>query len=200
MEKIRLGIFDVFGQIVPGLLQLIALIILANNNILNLSDAVDAFSQITTNQILLSILASFILSFSINSAAYFLYKNVGKRIFKRPLMDYTDYKSDIILVREFSPKNLSYIDEWTAKSAMSYNLSLGFLILLGASFYKLIIFGFSIGWILISLFSIVVSFILLKKAVLFQDWYLQDLQSTVRELYLKEKAKQFAQIKLDEKN
>lgn len=193
MEKTRISLFDIFGQILPGGLQLLALLMLLNHRIVDLSDMVASFENSTTNQIIVGIAASYILCVATHQLGYKWFKTVGIRLYNYKNENYVSgHKSDyLVLVREFSPRNTAYLDEWTAKRAMAYNLSIGFLLFFITSLLKFFQFNFHWEWLITAALSLGASILLLKRAVLFHDWYLRDLENAVEELHLIEKGKRF---------
>lgn len=200
MEKTRISLFDIFGQILPGGLQLMAILLLINNRIIYLSDILKSFEDSSTNQILIGIGASYILCVATHQLGYQWFKAVGIRLYKYSHEGYVSgHKSDhLVLVREFSPRNMAYLDEWMAKRAMAYNLSIGFLLVFITSLFKFFRFDFQVEWLPLAFLGLGASVLLLKRAVLFYDWYLRDLENAVEELHLVEKAKRFPLIGVNE--
>lgn len=174
MEKIKLGLFDVFTYILPGFFILLSVHLLINKTKDIVAYVIDISSGINFSNSILIILASFVLGFLNQYIAYELFKLVSKVIWKKRMGDETSFgkmENKIVLIRHFSPNNFQALHKWLALRGMCYGMFQAMI------FFNLILLvrAIQLGiWtnqriVLLFLFGIL-SILFLRRAVTFHEW------------------------------
>lgn len=196
IEKIQLGIFDIFAFIVPGAGIMLSVWIVADNSVNRLSDLLNPIAALTLSEVILAGTIAYVIGFIINTLGYELHQRVGLKIWKIPEKLQAEGQANSqmnVLIREFSPSNLYYLEKWLSYRAFSHNLALSFLVLCFCCILKfIIVFPISaLGWLTISIFALCSVFPLLYRAHFYQKLYFWDLNNTLKKLNLEEKALEF---------
>ena len=201
MDKIRLGLFDIFAYLLPGCFTLFSLVVLASPGIEHLGQMLDPFKNLNISEGILLVLASYMIGFALHIPGWWMLKYIGLNIWKHYKRrthkpdEIKERNKNTILVREYSRVNSRYIELWYALSSMARTLSLSCL------FFSLvaIIKGFTVGknsaievsgapwfWLALGLFFF--AFVLLYCGAQAYSWAVRDLRNTVKVLHLKKKA------------
>ena len=194
MEKIRLSFFDTFAYLLPGLLTTISISIALNVEIKSIKNIDLLFQEVSTTQLVLIILISYLAGIICNEFGHSLYK-LSKKIWKKDVINQKNYRltdAEIhVLIREYSPINYQYLETWMGLSNMSHNFAVSFITFSLVSIIKL--FGcFTIqcyiGWILLIILSILFTIMFLKKSLKFNNYYKADRIAAIEKLYLEKLA------------
>lgn len=196
IEKVQLSIFDVFGFVIPGFIVCLAAWILLMPT-LTISTLLVSLGQLNLGQILMVGLVSYIVGFVLNTPGYTLHTQVGLRLWrisKELQAEGMDNSKKNVLIREFSPANLVYLEKWLSYRAFSHNLALALLLLgiclVSQYFITKLTALDALLWGVIALLSV---FPLLYRAQLYQRLYYMDLGNTYKELKLQSKAAKSAE-------
>lgn len=193
MDKFKFDIFDIFGYIIPGALLLFSVLLIQANFsigiIRNISNLVELTKKLNLYSFFLIILVAYVLGFTFHVLGYKYYSIFGKLLIKTkyrqlPILPISNDRA-FVLIRHYSRENHIYVGKWYAFRAMSFNLSLAFLLLFFVIVIKLLALGsFNIGWILIGLFCLFFSMTLLYRAVTFHVWSRKTISETIDALNL----------------
>ncbi|MBT8310123.1 MAG: hypothetical protein HKN96_02360 [Flavobacteriaceae bacterium] len=193
MDKFFNSTFDALTNVVPGSV-IIAIIILFDPSLATIDDVIAKLNEIKFGSATILVFISYVLGFIISPIGKLLYQKIGFKIWpmtadKGPYISISD---KFILVREYSPSNFKYIESWNMFCNLSHNLAVGMLVLFVASVLRLILVdGASIKVFgVIALIAIIAFFILLKRAVVFRIWAMNDLNAAIDRLELVQKAEQ----------
>lgn len=197
IEKIQLSIFDIFAFIVPGAGIMLSVRLLADSSVNHLSEILNPITQLTLAGAILAGTIAYVVGFIINTLGYELHQRVGLKIWVIPEKLQAEGQANSqmnVLIREFSPSNLNYLEKWLSYRAFSHNLALSFIILCFCCVLKFIIVLPipAWEWLAISIFTLCSVFPLLYRAHLYQKFYYLDLNNTLKKLNLEEKALKFA--------
>ena len=197
MDKIRLGLFDIFAYLLPGCCMLFSMVVAASSDIQSLDHLLIPFKELSLSEGILLVLASYMVGFALHVPGWWLLKYIGLNIwreFKRRTSQESEFKErnkNTVLVREYSKVNARYIELWYALSSMARTLSLTFLFFAVVSVVK----GFRVSgedsssWFFLALGLFFFSFVLLYRAAQSFSWAVRDIRNTVKQLHLKEKAR-----------
>jgi len=196
MDKIRLGLFDLFAYLLPGSFGLFSVIIWINEAVQSVDQLAEPFKNLTLSMGIVMILGAYILGFALHVPGWWLLQFVGLRIWKKYKIK-TSQPSELkerskhaVLVRELSKANARYVELWYALSGMSRTLALTFVILGGISLYKDILTAYTTQWLILMLCMLILAIVLLYRAAQTYSWAIRDLKNSVEQLYLKERAQQ----------
>lgn len=240
MDKIKLGLFDVFGYLIPGFIFLIALLMFFDfiTGFVFMNDftynSVQLISKIKTENYLTLfsitvIILSFISGFIVHLISLTWYKNFYLMFCRNIIKPYIEFsikcideffksksqkgfiktenlfnqikeKSNTnlkflldnskittynVLIRQFSPNQLLFLEEWVSKRAFSYNLSFCFFLLsVDILLFKISVVNESRYYLFLFLSLLFSSFILLRKALHFDTWWRKDMHETVSKFEL----------------
>lgn len=214
MEKIKLGLFDVFGFIFPGLLALFAVMLpfIYDTSLKDLSSFFNQTKEVPIG--LLILLGSYIVGASIHQLGYYWYylmvmivyywclrlvlslispynKKAEKMLDalkeKHALLNNLRFiTGSYILIRQFTPAQVVPLDEWTSKRAMSFNLSLSFFVLIFTSHTAWTATHNQV-WSVVVWFSIFSTVSLLIRAYGYDFWWKKELKLIVETFELQQK-------------
>ena len=184
MEKIRLGLFDVFSFVLPGLLIIHSYVILVICEYSIVDEIVIISKEISIIQVFLILIMSYYIGVLVQYLSFELFEFIALRIWKNRLksksLSISRYESDLAKIRHYSPANYDLLERWMALRGMCYNSFFAFLVLLICSLVKISIspeikfidFG-------IELFLILGLMVLsIRRAVTFHEWSISTIQST----------------------
>lgn len=195
MDKFKFGIFDVFVYTLPGFITLINIYLIFIEFKTSVSETlITIFHQIDTlgfNVIIVIIIASYIIGFTLYFWGYKYFKYVGGWIWKKKLkgrvQSFSKMEGKVVLIRHNSKENFLYLELWNSLRAMSFNLSLALLISFTVLTAKIIYFSlFSFDWIAICIFHFFISTVLLRRASTFQKWNHNTLHESINKLKLQD--------------
>lgn len=194
MDKIRLGLFDIFAYLLPGCFTLFSLVVLASPGIDCLAEMLDPFKGLSLSEGILLVLASYMLGFAMHIPGWWMLRYVGLNIWKTykrrtsHLQEIKERNKNTVLVREFSKVNARYVELWYALSSMARTLSLSFLFFAVVALIKAFSVEGKAPWIWLAVGLFFFSFVLLYRGAQAYSWAVRDLRNTVKVLHLKEKA------------
>lgn len=199
-RKIQLTLFDIFAFVLPGAIVILSIWIIGDGSLIYVQDVVDSLLKINTNETFVGGVIAYIVGFIINSFGYELHEKVGLKIWRIPATIIAEGQKNSqknVLIREFSPNNLIYLEKWLSYRAFAHNLAFAFLVLGFSLLTKLLIYKPPVIWTWISLSIVVITsiFPLLYRAHLYQKIYYWDLSNTVKELRLEKKVTSEAEMK-----
>jgi len=184
MGKLNLSIFDTFAYVLPGFLTLVAAVLLFNESIHRAADAAEVAQQLDLASGLALLIAAYILGFGVDTVGDKLHKYVGFRIWGEP---YCYMEVGILegraLVREYSPENHTYIQTWKVMCSMSHNLSVATILVALAAIIKAVQYP-SLDWMLLSGGCIILAYVFLYRAHIFDQMHYRDLKVAVEALHL----------------
>ncbi len=204
MDKIRLGLFDIFAYLLPGSFLLFSLVVVFNPDIKELGDMIIPFRNLSLSTGIILILASYILGFALHVPGWWLLQFIGLKIWKRfkykttQLEELKDRSKNIVLVRELSKSNARYIELWYALSSMSRTFSLAFVLFSIVSVIKSAQPDASGPWILLGAIMLFFSVVLLYRSAQAYSWAVRDLKNAVDQLYLKDRARMMIDFEQEE--
>ena len=188
MDKFFNSTFDALTNVVPGSM-VIASLILFDSSLLTIDDIITKLNKIELGSAALLVFVSYVIGFAISPLGKFIYQKIG---FKLWPMKATIGNSELsisdkfVLVRQFSQNNFKYIESWNMFCALAHNLAISSLVLLFASIFRITMIDNSnpIIFISLSVISIILFLLFLKRAVIFRIWAINDLNATVDRLEL----------------
>lgn len=175
MDSFRLSIFDLFGAIIPGIPTLILIASFIEGNPFKISNLVGKIDQMSLSTSLFGLLIAYLIGFSTQYPSYELFKKIaplwGKKRTKGFPISFGKRGKEVSLIREKAPENYKVLNTFFAHRTMCYN-----------AFFSLLLFGIGIfilncikgdvsgETIILSILSLVLSIILLRRAVSFHEW------------------------------
>jgi hypothetical protein len=184
MEKIKLGLYELFSYLLPGLIILFSVAIVYKPVPGGIIEYLKLISSISTGQGLLGLLIAFLLGFS-NQHIAFKYFNKMTSLtrllkVKQETIKLSKYEEKLCKIRHESPANYQTIEKWMAFRGMCYNISSSLIYL-----FVILIFYFiatnSILWpvnilTLIGIFFFILLF--LRRGVSFHNWSISSIESS----------------------
>lgn len=202
MKDLKFSIFDLFSYSIPGGIAIFAFLFISPE-LNDLGGLENMVSKINIGLGVVLVFTAYIVGNAIDSIGSWIYVKIGMRIWGHP----TDKNRKIpvgyqrSLVRNYSPENHIYIQQWKVVKTMSHNLSFSFLLLGLVMVIKLIVSeesrNIEIG--IITLISFLFSMIFLNRAHIFDTWHYKDLTNVVDSLHLQERAKKDSKKEDEEK-
>ncbi|MEX0274939.1 MAG: hypothetical protein AB3N16_11225 [Flavobacteriaceae bacterium] len=187
MEKIKLGIFEVFTYILPGFFVVTGIYLLIYGTEDVISVLIDKSRDISLAQSILFLLTCYILGFINQYTAYELFKVLGNRIWKQRMQchetSFGKMENEISQIRHFSPNNFNALHRWFALRAMCYGLFQAML------FFDMVLLVSTIQnnhWsnqrVVLLLVSGVMAILFLRRAVTFHEWSHRTIKYTIKHL------------------
>jgi len=172
----------------PGLVSLLAVIILLDPSIIGLIDVARPFQSIDLGTGIAIAAVAYIVGSGIDSVGNWLYKSIGFRLWGYP---YVETSVDILqaraLVREYSPENYTYLQIWKVMSSMSHNLSASTLMLALVAIIRAVNLRL-IEWGFLAVVAVAFSLVFLRRAHVFDHMHYRDMAHTVEALHLEQRA------------
>lgn len=187
MDSFKLGLFDLFGYIFPGIIVSLTIYFatqdISSDPISIIIELGTLLSEMSGYTILILIFGSYILGFTIHYFGYNYFNLIGKKIWKKTLSGkekgLSDFNEQMILIRDKSPENFKYAEIWSVFRAMSFNLSLTFFLFSLLIVLKLILASVYSGiWLLVSLSFMIVAWVMLRRAVSFHIWAYEIIENS----------------------
>lgn len=185
MEKIRLGLFDIFSFVLPGLLIIHSYLILSVCHDSIIDDIVALSKDISVTQVFLVLILAYYIGILIQYLSFELFELLAIRIWKKRLkvdsLSISRFENDIARIRHYSPVNYALLERWMALRGMCYNSFFAFLILIVSIVIKVSVspmIRFSDFWIepLLILGLMILS---LRRAITFHEWSIGTIKSSI---------------------
>ncbi|MCG8329001.1 MAG: hypothetical protein MI974_15010 [Chitinophagales bacterium] len=193
MKELKFSVFDLFSYALPGGIILLPIWVF-REDIKSLNDLFGQLSDISLSLGIILIFVAYIIGNVIDNPESWLHAKVGVKIWGKtdPHETKLSNSQKRVLVRELSPQNHFFIQQWKVVKTMSHNLSFSLLILSLTLLIKLLFFGVSnpVYFIILIVISFIFSYIFLKRAHIFDTWYYKDLNAIVETLKLDESVKE----------
>lgn len=193
MNNIKFSIFDFFAYLIPGSIILLAFTIIFNPSLTRIADVSNQFKGIDISTGLVAIIVSYVIGFAADSIGSWLYTYIACKFLGSPKLGIENkltFSEQRALVRQFSLENFQFIHNWKVLKTMSHNLSCAFLILMVSVFIKIpqAAAGERFQWFLLTLITLVMSIIFMRRAHVFDTWHYRNLTTTVEALHLEKRA------------
>lgn len=193
MEKIKLGLFDVFVYMLPGSMVVLCFLLLKLDLDIDIEISIDrvfrSVSKFNGYSFILLLVISYVIGFVFHPIGHRYFSFIGKRLWRKRLnipeniVIKKEYRH--LVVRHFSQENFTFAEKWFAYRGLSFNLSLSLLILFFIVIFKMFSFPtFSFDWFIISLMALLFSIILLRRAITFHLWAKGTINGTIEALNL----------------
>ena len=188
MDSLKFSIFDIFAYIMPGLVGLLAAMLLLDTSIIGLMDVARTFQNIDLGTGIAVAAVAYIVGSGIDSIGDWLYKSIGFRLWGYPYVETpVGILQERALVREYSPENYTYLQIWKVMSSMSHNLSASTLILAIVCIIRAVNLHL-LEWGVLAVVAVVFSVIFLRRAHVFNYMHYRDMANTVEALHLEQRA------------
>lgn len=208
--------FDIFAHVIPGLMILIALSLLTISIKPPSIDKKIDNTEITTSEntemdfglaseimndlegagkgVAVVILA-YIVGFAVNPLGKSIYRKICPKLWPKIYVENEikgmHISDKFVLIRELSPSNFEYVERWNMYSSLSHNLAVGCLVFFIVSVIQTFLQSdYWLYWASIAVISIILFFVFVKSAFIYNQWAGRDLNSAISALNLREKAKQ----------
>ncbi|RMF96266.1 MAG: hypothetical protein D6734_03905 [Candidatus Schekmanbacteria bacterium] len=198
MDKLKFSILDLFGFVFPGLLTLLAIFVMFDKSIVEISDLGLYFISINLSTGLLIAIAAFIIGFAIDQPGTWLYnaynmllkkiknKTIPREIATNSKLNMKEFRA---LAREYCPQNFYWLQLWKTFKTMGHNFAVAGLIMAFSAFKKNIqtaADGLS-NWLILAIAMIIFALLFLHRARVFDTWHYEELVIAVKTLKLEEK-------------
>ncbi|MEM9341046.1 MAG: hypothetical protein AAGA66_20100, partial [Bacteroidota bacterium] len=112
MEKIKIGLFDAFGFILPGTILLMSILIALTPDLNTLESIQKIKLTFDLGNLSLGLVVAYVIGYATHNFGYYLHSRVGLKIWKLPNDLYTDVAGSQmnVLLREKSPNNMEYLE------------------------------------------------------------------------------------------
>lgn len=185
MENFKIGLFEILGAIIPGIPISLLLILIVNNLGLNFYFFVTLLENSNTTSVLGFLVLSYAIGFSLQYPSYECFKFFACRIWKKRMgkkpTSIGKRGKELSLIRHKSPHNYTILNTFMAHRTMSYNLSFS---LITSSIGCWIIFFINSSktnlhqLVTISIFTVFLSVLLMRRAVSFHEWIQRIISET----------------------
>ncbi|WNJ18441.1 hypothetical protein [Pontibacter sp. G13] len=205
MEKIKLGIMDVFFYIFPGILVLFSQYLLYIRYYRPTLYIFEVFESINLYQMLTLLAIAYFAGLMIRQITYPVFEFMAKRIWgtllsKRKLTTTSlqPYEAALVRIRHESPANHATLERWSALRGMCYNAGVAFGLIaisaLGKYLYIVIRYweaedlngeaglGVLNEWLAIFIYAVILFFLSMRRAITFHAWTVQSIISTLNML------------------
>lgn len=193
MDNFKIGIFDLFSSILPGIPILIFFGFVIGFVPFEFSLVYEYVSNLNLNMVLFLLTLSYFIGFSIQYISYETFQKIlkknsvfwKKRIGKHPI-SIGKRGLEITLIRHYSPENFLILNTFMALRTMCYNMFFSILIFaLGILIISLIKLTFNSDVFIAFFLSLLFSILFLRRAVSFHEW-IQNLISESKQITNKE--------------
>lgn len=193
MDNFKIGIFDLFSSILPGIPILVLFGFLIGFVPFEFSLVYDYIYNLNLNMVLFLLTLSYFIGFSIQYISYETFQKIlkkksnfwKKRIGAHPIsIGKRGY--EIALIRHYSPENFMILNTFMALRTMCYNMFFSIsLFLIGILFLSIIKLSFNYDFFIAFVLSLLFSLLFLRRAVSFHEW-IQNLITECKEITNKE--------------
>lgn len=175
MEKLELGIFEIFTYILPGVFIFLSISLIIENQNDLIFFVLNKANNINVIQSILFLLASYLLGFKSQFVAYEIFKPISKKIWKKRMdgkeTSFNKLENEITQIRHFSPKNFDSLHKWFALRGMCYGLFMALLLL----DLVLLIRSFQYSYwsnqrLVILILFLILAILFLRRSVTFHEW------------------------------
>lgn len=191
MESIKLSLYDVFSFTLPGIFILLGIFILFDKSAKSVQDIITALNNMTITIGIFSLLLAYVLGFTFDQPSRWYYRKIGCKLFYDPKnkvgsrynFDRQKEHTMHAMIREKYPESNSMLDTWKLLKIMSHNLSFAFLLLVLFLLIKIIFFNVQniLEWCFLFGGCLLISPILLYRAVVFDAWFYAHLIDVITE-------------------
>ncbi|MDR6845594.1 hypothetical protein [Flavobacterium granuli] len=174
MDKIKIGLFDIFVYILPGAIILISLDLIKNPHVYYAEYIFNCSKNYTIFQVAILLSVSYVIGFLNQYFSYEVFKilapNIWKNRFTGKETSIGKLEAKIVMIRHFSPENFSTLNTWLVFRSMCYSLFVATILLFFTVLVRaiqsncfneqcldLFVIGFS-------------SFLFLRRSVTFHEW------------------------------
>jgi hypothetical protein len=187
MDKIKIDIFDILGYLVPGSALLLIGWVAADSEVKSVWETYKSLQKIDTNTIYIGIFIAYFFGFVLHIAGSYLY-GLHLRLGNKAKLQSEQLSNaeKWTLIREEGEKHLQILERWYALRAFSQNLTAISAICGLICLYKWYAFGYY-EWGLFVLLFVVLYFILMKRADVFNEVLHTDMKAVIDKLKGKQK-------------
>lgn len=175
MENFKFNIFDIFAAFLPGIPIIILLFFFNSNQDFSLNILTSHLETLNVYPALFYTIFCYTIGFLLQYPSYEIFKITSIKFWPKRMRIYPisigKRGKEITLIRHFSPENFKILNTFFALRAMCYNcffslilFSIGIIVLM----FQHISFEFHN--LLSLLFSLLLSFLFLRRAVSFHEW------------------------------
>ncbi len=194
MDKIFNSAFDFFAYAIPGTF-LVCSFFIWDSSVCEPFDLLGVARKIDSGMAVALVVVGYAVGFAHNNIGRFVYRRIGRQLWAERFQ-FQDLDTPLTisekyaLIRELAPANFKYIETWNVFCSTAHNLALAFLFLAGQSLLKVLMLrGENItSWLIMAVFSLVLFFLLIHRAVVFSRWAADDIIATIKILRLRDKA------------
>lgn len=197
MDNFKIGVFDLFGAILPGI-PIVVLFVLFGKMNLDVSVVVHYVTTMNLNAFVFWTLICYSVGFVMQYLSYEVFKIIlernktfwSKRIGKHPISIGKRGKK-ITLIRHYSPENFKILNTFMALRTMCYNMFFSLFLFFVSVFF---ISAFNCSWgketFLILFITLCFKILFLRRAVSFHEW-IQNMISECNPILKKELGNKF---------
>jgi hypothetical protein len=196
MDNFKIGIFDLFSSILPGIPILVLFGFLIGFVPFEFSLVYDYVYNLNLNMVLFLLTLSYFIGFSIQYISYETFQKILKKkskFWKKRIGDHPisigKRGFEITLIRHYSPENFMILNTFMALRTMCYNMFFSIsLFSIGILFLSIIKLSFNYDVFIVFALSLLFSLLFLRRAVSFHEW-IQNLITECKEITNKESKK-----------
>ena len=174
MDKIKLGLFDIFVYILPGSIILISLDLIKNPHTYFVDYIFNCSKNYTLFQVAILLSVAYLIGFLNQYFSYEVFKILSKLIWKRRLTgketSIGKLEDKIVMIRHFSPENFSALYTWLVLRGMCYSLFVACILL----FFTVLVRAFQSNCLKEQYFDLIVilisSILFLRRSITFHEW------------------------------
>jgi hypothetical protein len=193
MDSFKIGIFDLFSSILPGIPILVLLGFVIGFEPFEFNLVYEYISNLNLNLSLFLLTLSYFIGFSIQYISYETFQKLLKKnsvFWKKRIGEHSisigKRGKEITLIRHYSPDNFVILNTFMALRTMCYNMFFSILFFaFGILILSLIKFEFNKDFFIVFTLSLLFSILFLRRAVSFHEW-IQNLISECEEITNKE--------------
>jgi len=178
MDNFKIGIFDLFSSILPGIPIIILFGFFIGFTPFEFNLVYDFVFNLNLNMSLFLLTISYFIGFSIQYLSYETFQKIlkmnsklwKKRIGKYPI-SIGKRGAEITLIRHYSPENFIILNTFMALRTMCYNMFFSISIFsIGIFFLSIFTWSLNYDVIIAFILSILFSILFLRRAVSFHEW------------------------------
>lgn len=178
MDNFKIGIFDLFSSILPGIPILILFGFCIGFVPFEFSLVYDYVFNLNLNMVLFLLTLSYFIGFSLQYLSYEVFQKILKKnskFWKKRIGEHHisigKRGNEITMIRHYSPENFLILNTFMALRTMCYNMFFSILLFtIGITILSIVKCSFKYDYFITLILSIFFASLFLRRAVSFQEW------------------------------
>lgn len=188
MEKIQLGLFEVFSYLFPGIIFLCGISLMLSQNINFPYSINDQIGGLNTSQVIMLGFISYFIGFCNQYWTFKIFKYLSLRIWKDRINEQnitlSNFTDKVSLIRMRSPESIIIIEKFMAFRGMCYN-SFASIIFVVINYIIVVVRfsdSFSFSKVVFIMAFILLALLSLRRGITFHEWSVQNIDDSFNNL------------------